>query len=167
MTKTTPDFSLPDFRNLGILMRLILAAQGLGLVAALLAASRPVDTLAIFLGGAAYLQPPLLLTLLLLFLIGPWLARSPPGQGTVVAVLAAAASTVLWRLILEVQYPDAAAGSLARSALLAVLMALALLACMTGARAGFPRPCRRRVCRRCRRASARISCSTASTACSR
>jgi two-component system sensor histidine kinase AlgZ len=128
MTKTTRDFSLPDFRNLGILLRLILAAQGLGLIAALLAAASPADTLAQFLGNAAYLQPPLLLTLLLLFLIGPWLARSPPQQGVVVAVLAAGTCAVLWGLILESRYPDAASGSLARTALLAALLALALLA---------------------------------------
>lgn len=129
MTKTTEDsrFSLPDFRNLGILLRLILAAQALGLVAALLAASSPADVLGIFLGDAAYLQPPLLLTLLLLFLIGPWLARSPPRQGVVVAVLAAATSAVLWRVIMEINYPEAAAGSLARVAVLASLLALALL----------------------------------------
>jgi two-component system, LytTR family, sensor histidine kinase AlgZ len=130
MTKTNQEtrFSLPDFRNLGILLRLILAAQGLALVAALLAAASPADSVAIFLGYAAYLQPPLLLTLLLLFLVGPWLARSPPQQGAVVAVLAAGAGSVLWRLILEIQYPDAAAGSLPRTALLAALMTLALLA---------------------------------------
>ncbi len=130
MTKTTEDsrFSLPDFRNLGILLRLILAAEALGLVAALLAGSSPVDTLAVFLDNAAYLQPPLLLTLLLLFLIGPWLARSPPQQGAVVAVLAAGTSAVLWHLIMEIKYPDAASGSLARTALLAVLLSLALLA---------------------------------------
>jgi two-component system sensor histidine kinase AlgZ len=127
MTKTTQDFSLPEFRNLGILLRLILAAQALGLAAALLAATSPVDTLAVFLDNAAYLQPPLLVTLLLLFLIGPWLARSPPRQGVVVALLAAATSAVLWRLIMEINYPEAAAGSLARVALLAALLALALL----------------------------------------
>lgn len=128
MTHQDSRFSLPDFRNLGILLRLMLAAEALGLVAALLAAASPVDALGIFLGDAAYLQPPLLLTLLLLFLIGPWLARSPPQQGAVVAVLAAGASAVLWRLILEIHYPDAAGGSLARVALLAALLAVALLA---------------------------------------
>jgi len=129
MTKTNQDtrFYLPDFRNLGILLRLILAAQALGLVAALLAATSPADAVAIFLGYAAYLQPPLLFTLLLLFLVGPWLARSPPQQGAVVAVLAAGASAVLWGVILEIQYPDAAAGSLPRTALLAALVTLALL----------------------------------------
>lgn len=128
MTKTTQDFSLPDFRNLGVLLRLILAAEALGLVAALLAASSPADTVALFFDNAAYLQPPLLITLLLLFLIGPWLAQSPPRQGVVVAVLAAGASAVLWRLILEINYPDAVGGSLARTALLAASLALALLA---------------------------------------
>jgi len=128
MTHQDSRFSLPDFRNLGILLRLILAAEALGLVAALLAVSSPVDTLALFLGHAAYLQPPLLLTLLLLFLIGPWLARSPPQQSAVVAVLAAGASAVLWHLIMEINYPDAASGSLARTALLALLLSLALLA---------------------------------------
>ena len=130
MTKTHQDtrFSLPDFRNLGILLRLILAAQVLGLVAALFAAGSPADAVAVYLGYAAYLQPPLLITLLLLFLIGPWLTQSPPPQGTVVAVLAAGASAVLWRVLLEIKYPDAAAGSYARTALLAALLALALLA---------------------------------------
>jgi two-component system, LytTR family, sensor histidine kinase AlgZ len=129
MTKTAQDsrFSLPDFRNLGILLRLILAAQILGLVAALLATANLADTLALFLGNAAYLQPPLLLTLVLLSLIGPWLAQSPQQQGVVVAVLAAATFAVLWRLFLEIQYPDAATGSQPRTALLAALMALALL----------------------------------------
>lgn len=128
MTHQDSRFSLPDFRNLGILLRLILAAQVLGVVAALFAASSPADAVAIYLGYAAYLQPPLLITLLLLFLVGPWLSQSPPQQGVVVAVLAAAASTVLWRVLLEIRYPDAAAGSYARTALLAALLALALLA---------------------------------------
>ena len=127
MTKTTQDFSLPEFRNLGVLLRLILAAQVLGLAAALFAASGLAEALAVFLGYAAYLQPPLFIVLLLLFLIGPWLAQSPPGQGVVVAVLAAGSCAVLWRLILEIHYPEAAAGSLARTALLAALLALALL----------------------------------------
>jgi len=128
MTKTTHDFSLPDFRNLGLLLRLILAAQMLCLVAALLLTTSPAEVIAVYLGAAAYLQPPLLLTLLLLYLISPWLARSPAQQGVVVAVLAAATSAVVWRLILEIHYPEAAAGSLTRTALLAACLALALLA---------------------------------------
>jgi two-component system sensor histidine kinase AlgZ len=130
MTKTTEDarFGLPDFRNLGVLLRLILAAQALGLAACLLLASSPADVLALFLNNAAYLQPPLLVTLLLLFLIGPWLKQSPPSQGAVVAVLAAGASAVLWRVGLEIRYPDAGEGSFARVALLAALATLLLLA---------------------------------------
>ena len=122
-------FSLPDFRNLGVLLRLILAAQALGLAAALIVAPGPAALFAVYLGFAAYLQPPLLLTLLLLFLIGPWLAKNPPGQGMVVAVLAAGAAAVCWQLILDISsYPAAAEGSLVRTALRAALAALALLA---------------------------------------
>ncbi len=128
MTKTAQDFSLPDFRNLGILLRLILAAQVLGLVAALLVGTSPVDTLAIYLAFAASLQPPLLLSLLLLFLIGPWLAQSPPQQGGFVVMLVAGTCAVLWHLALEIHYPDAIGDSLPRTALLAAFMALALLA---------------------------------------
>lgn len=128
MTKTAQDFSLPDFRNLGILLRLILAAQVLGLAAALLVGSSPLDTFAIFFGNAANLQPPLLLSLLLLFLIGPWLARSAPNQGAFVVLLVAGTCAVLWHLALELHYPDATSDSLPRTALLAALMALALLA---------------------------------------
>lgn len=127
MTKTNQDFSLPEFRNLGVLLRLILVAQAFALAAALLLAGGLADVPAIYLDHAAYLQPPLLASLLLLFLIGPWLAQGPPLQGMVVVVLAAGTCAVLWRLLLAIHYPEAAAGSLVRAALLGASLALVLL----------------------------------------
>lgn len=129
MTKATEDsrFLLPDFRAPGQLLRLIAAAQGLVLAACLLLSDGPGHVPAMFLSLSAFVQPPLLLTLLLLFLVGPWLRLNPPYQGVVVIALAAGAFSVLWRVALEIYYPEAVGGSYTRAALLAILAALALL----------------------------------------
>lgn len=130
MTKATEDsrFSLPDFRNPGVLLRLLAAAQVLALAAALVLTDGPAHVPALFLSLSASFQPPLLVSLLLLYLIGPWLRLNPPSQGVVVTVLTAGATGVLWRVVLEIHYPEAVTGSYPRLAILAGLAALALLA---------------------------------------
>lgn len=125
MTKST--FSLPDFRNLGILLRLILAAQALGLAASLFATDSPAHVPGAFVTYSTYLQPPLLFTLGLLYLISPWLQRNPPEQGVVVAVVVATTSAVFWRIVLILYLAEESAGSLVRVAMLAMLTTLAVL----------------------------------------
>jgi two-component system sensor histidine kinase AlgZ len=125
MTKST--FSLPDFRNLGILLHLLLAAEILGLAATLFASGKPAEIPGAFITYSTYLQPPLLFSLGLLYLLGPWLKRNPAQQGVIVAVMVAVVTAVLWRVVLILYLAEEEITSMARIALLAVLMALSLL----------------------------------------
>lgn len=125
MTKAT---ALPDFRNLGILLRAVLAAQALALAAALVAASGPIETVWVFLAYTAYFEPPLLTTLLLLLLAMPRLAALPVPRAYALALAAAALSAALWHALLQRQYPDLAGAGLLRAALLGAGAAALILA---------------------------------------
>ncbi len=112
----------PDFRNLGILLRAALAAQALGLMAALLLAKPVSEVGSVFLTGAAYLQPPLLATLLAWFTLSSLLADLPRVWAEVVRVAAAAGCAALWLTLLAPEQGDAG-----RAALLAAGAAGAIL----------------------------------------
>ncbi len=112
----------PDFRNLGVLLRVALAAQALGLMAALLRAQSVSDVGAVFLTGAAYLQPPLLATLLAWFTLSPRLAALPRVWAEAVRVATAAGCAALWLVLLAPVQGDAM-----RAALLAAGAAGAIL----------------------------------------
>ncbi len=122
MTKETRT-ALPDFRNLGILLRIALAAQVPALGAALASAPGLGAAPAVFMGYTALLEPPLLASLLVLFLAAPRLAALPY-PATVAACLGIAmASAVVWQAFFLRQYPDLSAGGLTRAMLLAALTA--------------------------------------------
>jgi two-component system sensor histidine kinase AlgZ len=86
---------LPDFCNLGTWLRVMLATNGLGLLAALLSSRDLAALPGEFMGIAALLEPVVLATLVLLCPAQRWLNRWPPltaAAATVtVAVVAAAA----------------------------------------------------------------------------
>lgn len=68
---------IPDFRNQGVWLRLLLAANGLMLAVAL-AGNRSLARLPAEIAElAALVEPVLLLSLALLFLLAPWLQRQP------------------------------------------------------------------------------------------
>ena len=67
--------ALPNFRNLGVALRILLICNGLALLLALLQASGWVDVLQRMIQIAALLTPVLLTSLLLLWLAQPWLHR--------------------------------------------------------------------------------------------
>jgi two-component system sensor histidine kinase AlgZ len=95
-----PAFRLPDFRNQGIWLRLLLAANGLMLAVAL-AGNRSLARLpAEITELAALVEPALLLVLALLFLLGPWLQRQPPSRAFLLVVALAAAATALMDALL-------------------------------------------------------------------
>ena len=84
--------ALPDFRNLGTILRILLAVNALALVGgvrARLAADRGAATT--FMAMAGSLEPQLLRELALLYALAPWLARQPYTTGACVI----AALTVL------------------------------------------------------------------------
>jgi two-component system, LytTR family, sensor histidine kinase AlgZ len=120
--------ALPDFRNLGILLRVALAAQLLGMAAALVAAPGLEEAAGVFVGYAAHLEPPLLSSLLILFLIAPKLATQPSRQALAAALGIVLACTALWQALLHGRSAALSDGGLLRALLLAAGAALALLA---------------------------------------
>ena len=116
-----PDL-LPDFRNLGVMARVLVAVNALAAAGVLFAAPHPGGALDHFMSTAAYLEPLLLIELLALAALSPLLARLPywSGYGAVVAivlVLVALYHTLVVRLPAEP--PPALGAALALAALIA------------------------------------------------
>jgi two-component system sensor histidine kinase AlgZ len=91
-----PANALPDFRNLGVVARALVAVNALGLAAALAGESDWTRALEAFVRDAVLIEPPLLMALGALYAVSPALRRMPywPACGAVLAlVLALAAAT--------------------------------------------------------------------------
>jgi len=86
---------LPDFRNHGVWLRVLLAANGL-LLAVAFADNRALATLPRAVAElAALVEPALLIVLVLLFAFAPRLRRLPPRLGGLLVVLLAVATVAL------------------------------------------------------------------------
>jgi two-component system sensor histidine kinase AlgZ len=72
-----PPVTLPDFRNLGVMLRILVLANAMGLAATLVKAPTPQSLFPIGLETAALLEPLLLLQILLLIALGPALRKLP------------------------------------------------------------------------------------------
>jgi len=81
---------VPDCRNQGIWLRLLLAANALLLVVALIGNSALTRLPGEIAALAARVEPALLLVLVLLFWLGPWLRRQRPALAFLLVVLLAA-----------------------------------------------------------------------------
>jgi len=126
MTKETVT-ALPDFRNLGILLRVALAAQVLGLIGALIVAPEPFAALHVFLGNAGHFEPPLLASLLVLFIAAPRLAAMPRGLAIASCIGIATLVSALWLGLVARQYSDTGTAGILRGALLAACASGAIL----------------------------------------
>lgn len=78
---------LPDMRNLGVQLRVLVFANLMALIAAALSAETPSQIWQQLLQISAALQPVLLASMLMLFLLHRWLARLPYRQGVFVTFL--------------------------------------------------------------------------------
>jgi len=85
---------LPELRNLGTVLRIVLVVNGLALLAALVREPRLARLAPAWLEMAAVLEPPLLLTLLLLYSGAPWLERLPYRLAAPSILALAAAATI-------------------------------------------------------------------------
>lgn len=88
-----PD-ALPNFRNLGVVLRIILIVNGIALFAALSQAYSMRDVGQHMLRGSAFLQPVLLSSLLLLYALNKFLARISYRQG--VALVLSVVTLLAW-----------------------------------------------------------------------
>jgi len=86
--------SLPDFRNFGILLRILLLANGIALLVTLVEVPTLADAARRFTANAALVEPMLLLSLLALSALNPWLQRLPYAAGVAVVLAIEAALTL-------------------------------------------------------------------------
>ena len=78
--------ALPDFRNLGILLRVLLIVNAIALVAAVVKSPSLAGLGAQIMETAAMVEPLLILTLVVLYLLNDLLARLPYGGGAVAVI---------------------------------------------------------------------------------
>lgn len=90
----------PDFRNLGIAARALVAVNLLALAAALAGSPDLGGAIDAFVYAAALVEPPLIATLALLYAAAPWLRRLPEALGWAVAILASAGATACTHALL-------------------------------------------------------------------
>lgn len=118
---------LPDFRNLGVVARVLVAVNAASLVFALAAAPSALQALDRFMHGATLLEPLLLSCIVVLFALSPVLGRLPylAACAAVVGVVVAASFAVhtAWR-----QWIGEPPAELARLLLLAGAATVLLLA---------------------------------------
>jgi two-component system sensor histidine kinase AlgZ len=113
--------ALPDFRNLAVIARVLLAVNAAVLAAALFAAPGFLQALERFVYAAAFVEPLLLAIIVVLFALSAALRRLPYWAGCV--------SVIALVAVLVVAYAGAIGGTteLPRLVILSVLMAAALL----------------------------------------
>ncbi len=92
--------SLPDFRNLGVAVRILLLGNIAGFAAALVQSRDLAQCAQRFAQFASLLEPVLLFSLLSLYAAKKWLARLPYAWGVAAVMLLAAAWTTLVQAIL-------------------------------------------------------------------
>lgn len=118
--------ALPNFRNLGILLRILLLVNGVCLVAAALKSTSMQQALQEFTNIAALVEPILILSLLVLMLANPWLGKLPFYRGAVIVVLLELAlASLVYRL--GASFFGSGIGSLERLWLFCLLMTAALI----------------------------------------
>ncbi len=122
---------LPNFRNLGTVLRIVLLANAIALLSAAAHATTAGALKDALLQGSALLQPVLLSTLLLLYALNPVLERGAPWRGALLVTVVAAAVTVTIDMLggdLLSATDESGSFRYTRHALVAVAISLILLA---------------------------------------
>src|SRR3972149_2912458 len=81
-----PD-ALPDFRNLGVMARVLIVVNLLALAAVLVSTRDFAAMPGEFVLGAALIEPPLVASLALLYATATWLRRMSYGSGCAVVIV--------------------------------------------------------------------------------
>ncbi len=118
--------SLPDFRNLGVMLRILLITNVAGLVAALIYQATISGVLREFIDISSKLQPILILSLLMLSAVNGWLHRVSYQLGVVLVIGLIAGITIVIYSLAHYLFGDAL-GLLERYLLFSTLITLLLL----------------------------------------
>ena len=131
--------SLPDFRNLGVAVRILLLGNAAGFAAALIQSRDTVQIAPRFAELAAVLEPVLLLSLVSLYALSKRLARLRYAWGIAIVMLLAAAWTALVLNAGRVLGEAATPFGLARAWILCALLTLSIAYFFWRRRAFSPR----------------------------
>lgn len=124
---TPPAAALPDFRNLGVLLRLLVLAEGLRVVVWWVHDPGGGAWWARYLEQALLYEPVLLTLVLVLFVASPWLQRVGYRQGVVLVMALSALVAALWHSGLSAGLGLPLPSTAWHSASVAVLVAGAVL----------------------------------------
>jgi two-component system sensor histidine kinase AlgZ len=125
--RQNPDLpTLPDFRNLGVILRILVAANGAAAVAALVEVPRVELWATEFIDNVSVLQPQLMLQLALLYAVQPWLGRQPYATGAWIVVASTVGCGIATHALIDATQ-IVHAGDLLRALLLGLLLTGALL----------------------------------------
>ena len=120
--------ALPDFRNLGILLRVLIIVNVGAIAAAIVQAPTLAGAWGTLVEMSAMVQPIVIVTLLALVALSAFLRRLPYYLGATFVVVIALGVTVLLIGVVRETYSGEATGPTHRYAVLAVLTTLTLLA---------------------------------------
>jgi two-component system sensor histidine kinase AlgZ len=116
--------ALPDFRNLGVTARALIAVNLLAMIAALLAEPDWSAMMDAYVMRAARFEPPLVASLVLLYALAPWLLRISYWSGCMAVIAVVLAFTAATHVVLG----EFAPAGLVRALVLAASCAAAVLA---------------------------------------
>jgi two-component system sensor histidine kinase AlgZ len=119
--------ALPNFRNLGILLRVLVIVNLLAIGVAIARASDLQSAWHEFVEISALVQPAAIVAVLVLFALNEVLARLPYFAGAALVGALAVTATLLVSFMIGRAYPQELLGSPARNAALALLTTLILL----------------------------------------
>jgi len=89
--------NLPDFRNLGVILRILLLAEGLRLLTIFIGTASLAESFRGFTHGAILFEPALLTIVLGLFAVYPRLTKLPYRQGVGWVIILTICITLAWR----------------------------------------------------------------------
>ena len=124
--KTVP-LALPQLRNLGTILRILLAVNAAVLLAALVSETRLRAITAAWLEMLSIVEPQLLLQLLVLYVLAPWLERMRYGAGALTVLLLSMAVSLAFSTAVAALVEDFTVASMLRGALFSLLMTASLL----------------------------------------
>jgi two-component system, LytTR family, sensor histidine kinase AlgZ len=127
INQNTFPLSLPDLRNLGTILRILLAVNALVLIAAILREPRLEAISVTWVEMVALVQPPLLVEILILYIVAPWLGRRPYESGAVMVIALTLAISLGFSAAVSAWIAPMSAGTMLRHALYSLAVAGVLL----------------------------------------
>jgi len=119
--------SLPDLRNLGTILRVLLAVNALVLVAALLRETHWGALWATWLEMMSLVEPQLMLQLLVLYAVAPQLDRLAYRSGSVIVLLLTLAVALAFNTAVAALVEDVTPGEMGRDVVFSLLISAGLL----------------------------------------